>query len=741
MQNSIFYRLGTVIYRLRWYIIALWLLVIAVSILFLPNVITPFKNTGFIDEKSESTQAQQSLDNKLQYNKDNKFIIIYYSKQLLNDNPLYLKKIKDSLATLKNFPIKNEIILPDENNKQLSKDKHTAYVVVIFNSATPISDALLTKFKQTIKTPTNMTIQLGGEPIFVENLNKQIVTDLSKADLIATPAAIITLIIVFGSVCAALIPIILGGSCTVIILATLYFLGHILTLSIFTLNIAVLLVLCLSLDYSLFIISRFREELRKGLPIIAAIAVTQATAGKAIFFSGLAVFVSLSALLLFPINILFSVAIGGLTAVLLAVLIAIILLPAMLSVLQSRINLLSVKIFQNHGATHRGFWHWLATTVVGRPVRFFFSILILLLMLGFPFLSVQFGVSDFRILPEHSKHRSFFDTYSKKFDERDLTPILLVVHTTHSTIFSHASLSKLVNLAKELKHNPLIENVDSIVTTKPQLTKQQLYTMYNMHQNMMSTDLKQLLETTTRPHLTVMTIISKYPVNSPQMRTLIKNLRTMYSSHGIKLQLTGTPVGNIELLQRIAHTMPYVIMWIMLFTYLVLLLLLRSLFLPIKAIFMNILSLCACYGVLVLIFQDGHLHQWLNFEPQGMLDISLVVIIFCAIFGFSIDYEVFLLTRIKEEYERCGDNKKSIIFGIENSSRIITSAAIIVMVICGSFLFADVLMVKAFGLGIATAIFVDAFLIRTLLVPATMALLKHWNWYLPKWLGKMLPRL
>jgi len=150
-----------------------------------------------------------------------------------------------------------------------------------------------------------------------------------------------------------------------------------------------------------------------------------------------------------------------------------------------------------------------------------------------------------------------------------------------------------------------------------------------------------------------------------------------------------------------------------------------------------VLSLCASYGVLVFVFQEGHGHQWLNFEPQGMLDISLMIIIFCAIFGFSMDYEVFLLTRIQESYRKTKDNCRSIIFGIEQSSRIITSAALIVICLCGSFMVADVLMVKEFGLGIAVAIFVDAFLIRTLLVPSTMALIKSWNWYLPKWLHRL----
>jgi len=195
------------------------------------------------------------------------------------------------------------------------------------------------------------------------------------------------------------------------------------------------------------------------------------------------------------------------------------------------------------------------------------------------------------------------------------------------------------------------------------------------------------------------------------------------------------------LLVSVREAIPYAILWVIVFTYLILLILLRSLFLPVKAIIMNVLSLSACYGALHLVFQEGYLHHLLNFEPQGMLDVSLLVIIFCALFGFSMDYEVFLLSRIKETYEHRHNNERSIIFGLEKSSKIITSAAIIVIVTCMSFLFAEVLVVKAFGLGIAVAIFIDAFLIRTLLVPSTMILLKDWNWYLPKWLDKIIPKL
>ena len=741
MQKTIFYKLGTLIHSLRWYIIGLWVLLIFACIPFLPHIIAPFKTTGFVDEHSKSTLSEQYLNKKLGFDNNNNILILYTSKTLLATNPLFINKIKKSLADLDLFPVKHEIIFPEQHKKQISKNKHTAYVVVILKIKGPVSDKLLATFKSLIKKPSHMSMQLGGEPIFVENVNNQTKIDLYKADFVGTPIAIITLVMVFGSIVAGILPIILGGGSALMILTTLYFLGHLFTLSIFTLNIALLLGLCLSLDYSLFIISRFRDELKSNDNIIETIAVTQATAGKAIFFSGIAVFASLSALFLFPINILFSVAVGGATAVFVAVLTAVIVLPAILGVLNTRVNLLSLGWSRKNKKSDFSRWRWIAERVVKRPLLFFFPILTILLVLGYPFLSVKFGASDYRIFPPHSENRRFFDTYAEKFNESELTPIQILIKTKPDAVLSHHNISKLYDLAHSLKHYPFVEQVNSIVTLDPTFTKSQYYALYIVHKNLMSDAIKKLLDTTTRHYLTVISLISKYPVDSPQTKSLITDLRKIKPIPGMSMELIGTPVSNMDVLDTISHRLPFAILWIMVFTYLILLVLLRSLFLPIKAILMNLLSLSACYGALVLVFQEGYLHKLLNFEPQGMLDISLLVIIFCALFGFSMDYEVFLLTRIKESYALNHDNEKSIIFGIEKSSRIITSAALIVIFICGSFLVADVLMVKAFGLGIAVAIFVDAFLIRTFLVPATMTLIKQWNWYLPKWLDRILPKI
>lgn len=737
MQDASFYRFGKVIHRFRWAIILTWLMITLCCIPFLPHIIAPFTTTGFIDEHSSSARAEEALTKAFGYNYNNKVLIIYHSKTLLATSNAFKNKIKKSLAALKQFSIPLEIIFPGDKKQLISKNKHSAYVVIIIKTKQRLSNLQLDEFKSLIKKPTRMTMELGGESIFVQNVNQQTQKDLYRSDLIATPVSIIILLMVFGSVFAAVIPVLLGGACALIILTTLYFLGHLFTLSIFTLNIALLLGLCLSLDYSLFIISRFRDELKENTLLIDAISKTQASAGKAILFSGLTVFASLSALLLFPINILFSVAVGGLTAVSVAVITAIVVLPAILAVVNTKIDLLTFKRLRSDETPKLNFWGWLAEKVLLHPRIYFVGIVVFLLVLGYPFLSARFSVSDYRIFPPHSAPRQFYDDYARLFNQNELSPILLIVQS-QKPILAKRNLAKLYDLTDKLKKEPLIKEVNSIVTTDPRLTKEQYNQLYHLSADRMNKETKQLLATTTTDHLTVVSLISRYDKNSPQMGQLIETLRAMPAPKGMSVQLVGVPVSNYDLLKTISHIVPYAILWIMVFTYFILLILLRSIFLPLKAIIMNILSLSAAYGALVLVFQDGYLHNYLNFEPQGILDISLIIIIFCALFGFSMDYEVFLLSRIKESYDSSLDNEKSIVFGIEKSCRIITSAAIIVISLCASFLVADVLMVKAFGMGIAVAIFVDAFLIRIILVPATMIMLKKWNWYIPRWLDKLL---
>lgn len=738
-SKSFFFRFGHSVFRFRKLIILFWTILFLSCLPFITDLIKPFRDTGFVAEGSASDITDQFLNKKLGYG-HNQFMILYHSKKLIATDPEYIHKLEDSLEGLKNFDIKSEIIYPQA--EQISKDKHTSYVVVLLKTDKTLTAEELKEFSSAIKEPKNMTMQLGGEPIFVEKINQQTQKDLVAGDMFAVPVSLLTLLIIFGSLTATVLPIAIGACCALIMLMILFAIGHITSLSIFTLNIASLLGLCLSLDYALFIINRFMDELKTGKNVEHCIQITLATAGKAVFFSGLAVLTSLSALLFFPVNVLYSIGVGGLVAVLVAIATGLTLLPAILSVLGPRINALAIRKISLEGylaINPQNIWYKIASNVVNHAVQYFFFTLFFLLFLAYTILKIEVGISNLHVLPAHSENQIFFSTYEKHFNEQKLNPILLVVSAKNGDILSPQYLSKLYDLVKKIKDNPAVAEVDSIVSINKSLSKEQYKILYRS--KITDPNLEQFLKQTTRHQFTVVTIISRYSQDSDKAKKLVDDLRLLKPGKGLSLKLTGSPVINDEVLTEIGKILPYALLWVIFITYVILLLLLHSVFLPLKAIFMNILSLCTSYGVLVYIFQEGHFHTLLQFSPQGILDINLIIVLFCALFGFSMDYEVFLLSRIHEAYIKYHDTEKSIIFGIVKSSRIITSAALIVIVLCGSYMVADVLMVKQFGLGIAVAIFVDAFLIRTILVPATMAILNRWNWYIPKWLEKRLPKL
>lgn len=740
MQRDLFYSVGKLIYRWRWLVIVFWMILLGVSIPHASKIMEPFKAIGFSDPRSESALANDILNNKLGYSY-NQFMVMYHSDKLLATDQRYAQDIKESLSGLSKIPVKHQVIYPTTDNKQISADKHNAYAVVLFKGNQEAEEQLLKEFKAALKKPKHIQMQVGGEPIFLDDTKTQTQIDLYSAEYIATPVAIITMLVVFGSVVAASLPIVLGGIGAFLILMTLYCLGHFFSLSVFTINIALLLGLCLSLDYALLIINRFRDELEQGCHPSEALAITLATAGKAVFFSGIAVFISLSALLLFPINVLFSVGVGGLAAVLVSLAVAIILLPAILGVLNKKVNLLAIRIFKQNNLQDNPYCRWLINKVVRYKYRFFIVVLTILLVLGYPFLNVKFGISDFRILPKTLESRQVFETFANEFGESNLAPIMVIVKTPHSNILTKANVGHLYDYVDTLLDDPRVDRINSIVSTVPRLTKQEYQTLYSLPKDQIPAPLKKYLHLSTHKDFTVLTVIGKNTSYSDETKALIKDIRHSKPGHNMTLEVTGATANTVDVLKTIFNTFPYALIWILVFTYVTLLIVLRSLILPLKAILTTMISLFASYGILVLVIQQGYLHELLHFEPQGALDISLLIIIFCALFGISMDYEVFLLTRIKEYYEQTNDNIKSIIFGIDRSWKIITSAAIIVILLCVSFMSADILLVKAFGLGIAVAVFVDAYIIRTILVPAIMAILNTWNWYLPKWMDSVLPKI
>jgi len=745
-----FYRLGLSMVRWRYWIVGLWTLAVLIGLPFAPRVAGALTPGGF---SSNSMQSQQAI-NALQKGLNTSFTnvqVVFSSTTWTADDPRFIQEANDAVANLNGWSEVSGIIPFDVNPTQISRDAHAAYTVVLLQADPDSAPAVLPELRHRLRQPADLHMLVGGGPVFYADIQRVSEDDLRRAEEIAIPFAIIALLLVFRSAIAAGLPAAIGGCSVVVSLAVLYLLARTLPVSIFALNITTLFGLGLGVDYSLFMVSRFREELKRGRSVPDAIGVSMATAGRAVFFSGLTVSIGLLGLLFFPLNMLRSVGLGGMLTVALSILAAVTLLPALLGIMGERVNAFPVRLPRlrrprsvrsaNGSAAlqeNSGFWHRLATAVMRRPLAFLVPALTILLLLGLPFLSVRMAAPDASILPTSVPSRAAFDLLETRFDQTASAPIIIAVRTPGSPL-SPANLVRLNKYVQVLKADPRVQSVVSIVSLDPRLTLAQYQLMYSQPANIGDPYISRSLASYAGQDITMVQVISKYPMLDSRTEALVQAIRATPPSAPLHILVDGSTAGIIDYVNTLYDAFPVALLLVALVTYVVLMLVFRSLILPLKAILMNLLSILASYGALVFIFQEGHLHQLLNFTPLGFVEASSPILMFCALFGLSMDYEVFLLSRVREAYEQTGDNTLSVAQGLERSGGIITSAAAIVILVSLSFASADMVLVKALGVGMALAVFLDATLVRGLLVPSTMRLLGTINWWWPWPFNRLLP--
>ena len=377
-----------------------------------------------------------------------------------------------------------------------------------------------------------------------------------------------------------------------------------------------------------------------------------------------------------------------------------------------------------------------------RPLLVFFPTLGLLLLLGTPFLHVRFNSPDATILPESVASRASYELLVQSFGEGPFAPLTLAVRTVGPAT-DPANIARLYDYSRRLAADPRVARVDSLVDLDPRISLAQYQLLYASPGGPPDRFSAGALASTTKGDLTAFTVTTYFGPNRDEARALVQDLRdpngALAPPAGVQVLVGGGAADVSDTVSRIAADFPRTGLFIVLTTYLVLFMLLRSVWLPLKAIVMNTLSITAAFGALVWVFQDGNLSRLLGFQPLGYVETTLPVILFCVLFGLSMDYEVFLLTRMKEAWVRTGDNTEAVAQGLDRSGRIVSSAALIVVVVAGSFAFADIVLIKALGLGVALAVAIDATIVRALLVPATMRLLGKWNWWLPARLGRASP--
>ncbi len=735
-----FRRWGHFVARHRVAVLLMSLVVMALPVPLIPAGMDKLSAEGWDDPHSQSFQVGQSLAKDFGQT-GSEIFIIFSSDQIQASDPAFQEEMQNALEPLRGRP---EVLgiydyVTTGADRFNSKDGHKSYALI--QISTPVGDAgpILTEFRNLVKTST-LTQEFGGGVAATESFNNLVSADLRTQEGISLPVTLILLVFVFGSVVAAGLPLAVGLLTIPATLGGIALIALLTDTSIYVVNITTVLGLALAIDYSLFIVTRFREELAR-LPVADAIGIAMATSGKAVLFSGVTVAIGLLGLTFFPMFALRTMGIAGAIVVSLAVFFALTFLPAMLALLGPRVNRWRVRNVAPPDPGGNGLWHRLALLVMRRAVLVMLAVLLLLLSAGLPFLNVNFAMPGMEMLPKGDESRSAFESLMNDFPQAETDPVVVVARPVAGWMTDPGNLARLqqvVESASQLSAGGRVESIfDFIPGGDSTSAGGTAGLLAGAPPELAARAQRYLTASAAR-----LDIIAPVAANSPESKDLVRELRALDDEGGLGLQLLigGTTASNMDLVDGIVDRVPRALAFIVVVTYVVLFLLLGSIFLPFKAIIMNLLSITASFGALVWIFQDGHLQTLFRFEPVSYVVPTTPVMMFCILFGLSMDYEVLMLSRMKEEYDRSGDNTRAVALGLERTGRVITSAALIMVALFGAALFDRSMILKSMGVGMAIAVLVDATIVRALLVPATMRLMGTVNWWAPAALKRLQAR-
>ncbi|HET7506888.1 MAG TPA: MMPL family transporter, partial [Solirubrobacterales bacterium] len=549
---------------------------------------------------------------------------------------------------------------------------------------------------------THPGVVAGGPAVAQEQVNKQVEKDLQKAEMLAFPLLFLLSLLFFRSLVASVLPLMIGGLAIVGTFLILRLASEFGSISIFALNLTTALGLGLAIDYSLFIVSRYREEIAKSGPGLEAMRRVLATAGRTVFFSSLTVSTALASLLVFPQRFLYSMGLGGSLVALFAALISLTVLPAVLTLLGNRVNAGAPKFLQRRAEAdarpaQEGFWYRLSRFVMRRPIPVATASALFLIVLGLPFLGIKFNVVDPTVLPESASARQAYDTVSEQFPPYHETPIYLDVEG--------GGPKAAAAVAAEVKRVPGVAEV-----LPPQRLDREV---------------------------TAVQAISTDPFASEASKETVKTIRNLPEPPGATVLVGGASADFVDFQASLSDHLPYALAIVIVTTLVILFLMTGSVVLPIKSLIMNFLNLSAVFGLLVPIFQDGRLEGFLDYTSPGAIEQTMPILMFAVAFGLSTDYAVFLLSRIKEARDNGASDSESVAMGLERTGRIVTAAALLFAVAMAAFATSQIIFIKENGVGVALAVLIDASIIRALLVPALMELLGKWNWWAPRPLRRL----
>jgi len=739
----VFARWGRFVYRYRWATLAGSAVLLALSVVSLLMGGT-LQSGGPLTSNLESFQAFRAINSELHGGnakvQTSTFDLIFKSDSMSVPDASYQAALNDAIAPISNdsrvVKITTPYNVPAEAASSLtSRDGHEALVFVEIKSTGQQAWHDYSALRGAVKSSDLTILGTGFVPIN-RAFNTTLESDLQRAEFISLPITVLLLILIFATVVAAGLPFGVGVLTIVGGLGAMFFLNRFTDVSQYASNIVTLIGLGVSIDYSLFVVNRFRDELAKGASREDAIATTMATAGRAITFSGLTAAVGISAMLFYQGTFMASMGAAGAMVIAIAVIYGLTFLPALLSVIGPSVNRLRLsRLWGRRGPANpdRGFWHGLASWVMKRPVLVLIPTVAFLVLASTPFLQLRMANGDVDMLPSRLEARQGFDRLIADFPGQDETTLNVVVRYSDGSPLTAQRIADQFALDRRIAAIPGILHTTSIYDLDPNLGMNDYLKLYTGDPNNIPAPARQLITGTVGQHIVLINATSNATASSDAARNIVKAIRADQGvGDGGRVLVGGQTAVDIDVIRFIIDRTPLAVGIVVLVTYLLLFLQTGSVVLPLKAVLLNFLSIGASFGALVYIFQQGHFANLLgNFTPQS-LDPSIPVILFSIVFGLSMDYEVLLVSRIHEEYVRTGDNTTAVARGLERTGRLITGAAAIMFTVFMAFGLAEVVIIKAIGIGLAIAIAIDATIVRSLVVPAVMRLLGDVNWWAPR---------
>ncbi len=708
-----FEALGRVTYRRRRWVVAVALGLLVFAGVWGTGVFGALQGGGFEDPDSESSRAAEVAEAQLG-REGSDVVVLWSSDELTVDDPAFRDAVTETLDALPDDAVVGAVTYyGTQDERFVSEDRRATYAVLELADLGEGRGEVLEQVEEGLDAP-GLTTQVGGGLAIDRDINERVSSDIATAEAISMPILLVLLVVIFGSVAAAGLPLAIGVTAILGAFTALRALTYATDVSIFAVNLVTIMGLGLAIDYGLFVVSRFREEIRRQPSVEAALARTMATAGRTVAVSGITVAVSLAGLLIFPQVFLRSMGFGGIAAVLIAMVAALTLLPALLGMLGPRVDALSLRpllrrVFRRSPAattSEHGAWARIAHSVMRRPVVYTGAVVALLLTLALPFLRVQFGGIDERVLPEGTESRVVTETIDADFPSDVPTPITAVV-TLPDPVDSPAGGSALQAYVDRVAD---VDGVQGAQVTGAEGETARVAVAYDGD-----------------------------PIGEGA-QDLVAAVRDVPAPGGGEVLVGGQTATLVDLLDSLADLLPWMAVMVVAATFVLLFLAFGSLVLPVKAVVMNVLSLGASFGALVWIFQDGNLSGVLGFTPTGTIEATQPILVLAIVFGLSMDYEVFLMSRIREQYDLTGDNTRAVAAGLQRTGGIITSAALLLLVVIGAFSLSGITFIKMIGIAMLIAVVIDATVVRTLLVPATMRLLGRVNWWAPGPLGRVYAR-